>query len=99
MILPASTAAVAHERLKRMLADCTRLRAAEGEDALPPDLSFSAGIVEAPAHGGTIDALMIAADRLLYQAKNNGRARIEVPPESVRPFLPHVSLAAREPLD
>ncbi len=99
MILPVSTAAVAHDRLKKMLAACAHLRAAEGEQELPPDLTFSAGIVEAPEHGTTIDALMIAADRLLYKAKNNGRARIESAADPVRPFLPHVSLAAREPID
>ena len=99
MILPSSTTAIAHDRLKRMLAGCARLRAGEGEAELPPGLSFSAGIVEAPAHGGTIDALMIAADRLLYKAKHNGRARIEVAGDPVRPFLPHISLAAREPID
>lgn len=99
MILPTSTAAVAHGRLKGMLAACAHLRAAEGEDELPSGLSFSAGIVEAPAHGGTIDALMIAADGLLYKAKNNGRARIEVAGDPVRPFLPNSSLAAREPID
>ena len=99
MILPSSTAAVAHGRLKGMLAACAHLRTAEGEEELPAGLSFSAGIVEAPAYGGTIDALMIAADRLLYKAKNNGRARIEVAGDPVRPFLPHISLAAREPID
>lgn len=99
MILPTSTAAVAHERLKGILAACAHLSAAEGEDPLPAGLSFSAGIVEAPAHGGTIDTLMIAADRLLYKAKHGGRARIEVAGDPVRPFLPHISLVAREPID
>ena len=77
MMLPTSSAAVAKERLKTMLAACAHLRAAEGEEALPEDLTFSAGVVEAPAQGTTIDHLMIAADRLLYSAKNLGRARIE----------------------
>ena len=99
MILPASTAAVAQDRLKKMLSACAQLRAAEGEQEIPSDLTFSAGIVEAPAHGTTIDALMIASDRLLYKAKNNGRARIESAADPIRPFLPNISLAAREPID
>jgi len=77
MMLPTSTAAIAKERLKTMLAACKHLHAAEGEDPLPEELTFSAGVVEAPAQGTTIDQLMIAADRLLYSAKNLGRSRIE----------------------
>ncbi|MGI9026306.1 MAG: diguanylate cyclase [Burkholderiaceae bacterium] len=98
MILTDSTAA-ARERLKRMLAACAQLRAAEGEEELPSGLSFSAGIVEAPAHCGTIDALMIAADRLLYKAKHNGRARIEAAGYPIRRVLPRASLAVRETID
>ncbi len=77
MMLPTGGAAVARARLAAML-DAFRAR---GGGALggsfPRDLTFSAGVVEAPAHGTTIDALMIAADHLLYRAKHAGRARIE----------------------
>jgi PleD family two-component response regulator len=74
------------------------MQAPEGDEALPGDLTFSAGIAEAPSQGTTIDGLMIAADRLLYKAKNDGRARIEAATEMPRaPFS--TSLAAREPID
>lgn len=77
MMLPTSTAAIAQDRLHSILEACRRLEADGDGDPLPPGLTFSAGVVEAPAHGTTIDALMVAADRLLYRAKDDGRARIE----------------------
>ncbi len=98
MVLPTSTAAVARERLQGMLAACRHMPAPEGEDALPGELTFSAGIAEAPVHGTTIDALMIAADRLLYNAKHNGRARIEAAAE-IPWAMPIHSFAAREAID
>lgn len=78
LMLPTSTASVAQDRLRTMLAATRRLKPDEGEPPFPSELTFSAGIVEAPRHGTTIDQLMIAADRLLYRAKEAGRARIEV---------------------
>ena len=80
-----------------MLGACRRMPIAEGDQSLPGDLTFSAGIAEAPAHGTTVDSLMIAADRLLYKAKNDGRARIEAAVEI--PRMAFSSLAAREPID
>jgi len=38
--------------------------------------TFSAGIAVYPDHGLTGDALMQAADKALYQSKNNGRNRV-----------------------
>ena len=76
MLLPTSTTAAATERLETMLAACRRMAANDiGKEAA--GLTFSAGVVQAPEHGTTIDELMIAADRLLYTAKRNGRGRIE----------------------
>lgn len=97
MVLPTTTAAIAHERLQRLLEACRRMQAPDGEEPLPPELTFSAGIAEAPVDGETVDQLMIAADRLLYRAKHNGRARIEAAVDGARPV--NASLAARETVE
>ncbi len=95
LILPSTTATVAHERLAGVLDDCRRLQAAAGAEPLPSDLTFSAGIACAPKHPTTIDALMLAADRLLYQAKRDGRARI-VADVDEGAFVPTASAVARQ---
>jgi diguanylate cyclase (GGDEF)-like protein len=98
MILPATTIPVARDRLMTMLDDMRSLHAREGQAALPPNLTFSAGIAKAPDHPTSIDALMISADRLLYKAKNEGRARIESDPFDP-PFMASASAVARQTLD
>ena len=98
MVLPTTTSATARERLQSMLVACRQLSVVDGTDVMPGELTFSAGIAEASMHGTTIDALMISADRLLYKAKNDGRARIEAGTEIPAVPLP-ASLAAREPID
>ena len=98
MVLPTTTATIARERLHEMLDACRQLHGRDGDDPLPSDLTFSAGIAEAPADGVTIDGLMIAADRLLYRAKNDGRARIEATVDGPRPPFT-TSLAAREAIE
>jgi diguanylate cyclase (GGDEF)-like protein len=97
MILPSTSATVARERLTSMLDDCRRLQTVEGDGPLPTDLTFSAGIAKAHEHHTTIDALMIAADRLLYKAKNDGRSRIESMADD--DFTPSASSIARQPID
>jgi diguanylate cyclase (GGDEF)-like protein len=42
-----------------------------------PSCSFSAGIALFPRHGNTLEQLLSRADRALYSAKHQGRARIE----------------------
>lgn len=99
MILPATTPAVARERLSQMLTDTRSLRGTDGDDSLPADLTFSAGVACAPLdRATTLDALMIAADRLLYEAKDAGRARIECE-LSEADFKLSPSVFARQALD
>ncbi|MDH4228130.1 MAG: diguanylate cyclase [Nitrospirota bacterium] len=45
-------------------------------DSIP--LTVSAGVAAYPAHGATINAVMAAADRALYVAKDSGRNRVAV---------------------
>jgi diguanylate cyclase (GGDEF)-like protein len=45
-----------------------------------PSCSFSAGIALFPRHGHTLEQLLSRADRALYSAKHQGRARIEQAP-------------------
>jgi diguanylate cyclase (GGDEF)-like protein len=47
-----------------------------------PRGSFSAGIAQFPRHGNTLEQLLSRADRGLYSAKNQGRARIEMAPRT-----------------
>ena len=47
-----------------------------------PRGSFSAGIALFPRHGHTLEQLLSRADRALYSAKNQGRARIETAPRT-----------------
>jgi diguanylate cyclase (GGDEF)-like protein len=47
-----------------------------------PTGSFSAGIALFPRHGNTLEQLLSRADRGLYTAKNQGRARIEIAPRT-----------------
>jgi len=41
-------------------------------------ITLSAGVATFPDHGRTPEDLIIAADRALYQAKNEGRNRVVV---------------------
>lgn len=47
-----------------------------GEHGRPFSVTFSGGIAERPADGTTLEALLRAADRRLYAAKDAGRRRI-----------------------
>lgn len=84
MILPASSCVVARDRLQSVLSAFGRMKPRAGDAELPLDLTFSAGIVEAPANGASIEALLIEADQLLYKAKSEGRARIEAAADCTR---------------
>jgi diguanylate cyclase (GGDEF)-like protein len=69
-ILPGTGSAGAFELAERLRDGVAHLRDCDGEP-----LTMSFGIVEFPLHGQTRDALVQAADRALYQAKDLGRNR------------------------
>ena len=48
----------------------------------PGSASFSAGLAVFPRHGSTLEQLLLRADRALYAAKRQGRARIEQAPKT-----------------
>jgi diguanylate cyclase (GGDEF)-like protein len=43
-------------------------------------ITASLGVAVYPAHGETVDQVLLAADTALYRAKNNGRDRVETAP-------------------
>src|SRR5262249_30135305 len=64
-----------HRTLSEVLMDfgAFSFRGARGH---PFSVTFSAGTATSPADGASVQALLGAADRRLYVAKNAGRARI-----------------------
>lgn len=48
------------------------------ENKVLPPITISIGIAEAPTYGDTSEKIISAADHALYQAKHNGRDRIEI---------------------
>ena len=52
------------------------MHAAATAETCPGDISF--GIVTYPTHGQTVEALLHAADRAMYEAKRRGRNRAVV---------------------
>jgi diguanylate cyclase (GGDEF)-like protein len=43
-----------------------------------PSAAVSIGVAQSPAHGGTPEDLLKAADRALYSAKHGGRDQVSV---------------------
>ncbi len=74
LLLPGASVEQAAQRLAllRQALAATALRSA------PAAVTFSAGVAECGRHGDTLDALLRAADRALYEAKDGGRDRVVV---------------------
>jgi len=67
--------------ISRLLDAYQELQSEVGRRRLPRG-SFSAGIAQFPRNGHTLEQLLSRADRGLYSAKNQGRARIESAPST-----------------
>ncbi len=78
-VMPDIDAAGAQAMLVRLLEAYQDLQHTMGTRRLPRG-SFSAGIALFPSQGSTLEHLLSRADRGLYAAKNQGRARIEMAP-------------------
>jgi diguanylate cyclase (GGDEF)-like protein len=78
-VMPEIDADAAQAVLTRVLEALKSLAPEPGRRRVPNG-SFSAGIAVFPRHGNTLDKLLHRADRALYTAKHQGRARIEQVP-------------------
>jgi len=78
-VMPDMDADQAEAVLARLLQSLQQLPPEPGRRRIPSG-SFSAGIAVFPRHGNTLEKLLSRADKALYQAKHQGRARIEQVP-------------------
>jgi len=78
VVFPNDAAITSGAVLTRVLDEFRRLpfRSERGERFF---VTFSAGVSNFPADGGTVDALIRAADERLYQAKRGGRGHVVLP--------------------
>jgi diguanylate cyclase (GGDEF)-like protein len=81
VVMPDIDAEGAQAMLTRLLAALQTLPPEPGRRRTP-NASFSAGIALFPRHGNTLEQLLSRADRALYAAKHQGRARIEQAPRT-----------------
>ncbi len=80
-VMPDTQADEAEAVMQRLLETFSVLQLELGRRRLPRG-TFSAGIALFPGHGNTLEQLLSRADRALYAAKHQGRARIEQVPRS-----------------
>ncbi len=80
-VMPEIDADAAQVVLARLL-EAFQSLAPEPGRRRPGSASFSAGIAVFPRHGSTLEQLLLRADRALYAAKRQGRARIEQAPRT-----------------
>jgi diguanylate cyclase (GGDEF)-like protein len=78
-VMPDIDTAGAEVVISRLLEAFQSQQTEMGKRRLPRG-SFSAGIAVFPRNGHTLEQLLSRADRGLYSAKNQGRARIEMAP-------------------
>jgi diguanylate cyclase (GGDEF)-like protein len=80
-LMPDIDAAGAQAKIEQLLAAFQAPQPEAGRKRIPRG-SFSAGIALFPKHGSTLEQLLLRADRGLYAAKHQGRARVELAPKT-----------------
>ena len=79
IVFPGETAATAAAVLSRVLDEFRAMPFRSGQDRRF-FVTFSAGVAAFPGDGSTVDGLLRAADRRLYEAKSAGRSHVVAPP-------------------
>ena len=80
MVMPATSAEQAMEKLQAMRQAISELRIRLPKQQTTANLTISAGIAIFPADGVTADELLDQADARLFEAKEAGRDRVFGPP-------------------
>jgi diguanylate cyclase (GGDEF)-like protein len=79
IVFPGETAATAAAVLSRVLDEFRTMSFRSGQGRRF-SVTFSAGVAAFPGDGSTVDGLLRAADRRLYEAKSAGRSHVVAPP-------------------
>ncbi|HEX7029940.1 MAG TPA: diguanylate cyclase [Gammaproteobacteria bacterium] len=74
-VLPETALQDALARAEELRREIAQLEVRHGNAILPP-ITISVGVAAFPDHGETIEQLLKAADRALYEAKESGRNRV-----------------------
>jgi len=77
IVLADMPAALALDRAEKVRADVEGLVLQASGKALG-SITISIGLAQFPTHGSTVEALLLAADKALYEAKRAGRNRVMV---------------------
>jgi diguanylate cyclase (GGDEF)-like protein len=76
-VLPDLSADSFGERLEKLRCGVSQLKVVHHGQQLG-NISISMGVAFYPRHGTSVDELLKAADRALYQAKQSGRNRVRI---------------------
>jgi diguanylate cyclase (GGDEF)-like protein len=77
ILMTDTTAELGRQRAEQIRTAVERM-AIEALGTAVGEVTISIGLAQFPAHGSTMEALLLAADKALYQAKHTGRNRVVV---------------------
>ncbi|HNQ17994.1 MAG TPA: diguanylate cyclase [Smithellaceae bacterium] len=76
IVMPAATLGEATTRIDQLRLEFSKIKIETGDEKT--SITLSGGVAGYPVHGNSNQALLDAADRALYEAKNTGRNRVVV---------------------